>query len=159
MPYLIDGHNLIPKLPGMHLDMVDDELQLVELLQDFCRRNRKQVDVYFDNAPAGGLKVQKYGAVTAYFTRAGIPADEAIRARLGRLGREARNWSVVSSDRAVQAYARSAKAQIISSESFANMLSQPSEDSYDEPAEGDDPSLSAEEVEDWLRLFGGGEQE
>lgn len=159
MPYLIDGHNLIPKLPGMHLDMVDDELQLVELLQDFCRRNRKQVDVYFDNAPAGGLKVQKYGAVTAYFTRAGIPADEAIRARLGRLGREARNWSVVSSDRAVQAYARSAKAQIISSESFANMLYQPSEDSYDEPAEGDDPELSAEEVEDWLRLFGGGKQE
>ena len=121
MPYIIDGHNLIPKLPGMHLDMVDDEMQLVELLQDFCRQRRKQVDVYFDNAPAGGLKVQKYGAVTAHFTRSGIPADEAIRARLGRLGRESRNWTVVSSDRAVQAYARSAKAQIISSEIFANM--------------------------------------
>jgi predicted RNA-binding protein with PIN domain len=159
MPYIIDGHNLIPKLPGMHLDMVDDEMQLVELLQDFCRQSRKQVDVYFDNATAGGLKVQKFGAVTAHFTRAGIPADEAIRARLGRLGREARNWTVVSSDRAVQSYARSAKAQIFSSESFAKMLSSSSEDTLAEPVEGGEPSLSADEVEDWLRLFGGEEQE
>jgi predicted RNA-binding protein with PIN domain len=159
MPYLIDGHNLIPKLPGIHLDMVDDELQLVELLQDFCRQHRKKVDVYFDNAPAGGLKVQKFGAVTAHFTRAGIPADEAIRARLGRLGREARNWTVVSSDQAVQSYARSAKAQIISSESFANMLSSSSEDSLAKPVEGESPALSADELEEWLRLFGGDEQE
>ena len=158
MAYLIDGHNLIPKLPGMDLGMVDDEMQLVETLQDFCRRRSKQVDVYFDNAQAGGLKVQKFGAVTAHFTRAGIPADEAIRAHLGRLGREARNWSVVSSDRAVQGYARSARALVISSESFADMLSLSTENSHDEPAESDDPSLSSDEIEDWLRLFGDEDQ-
>jgi hypothetical protein len=43
MPYLIDGHNLIPKIPGMNLGDVDDETQLIEMLQEFCRRRRKQV--------------------------------------------------------------------------------------------------------------------
>ena len=36
MPYLIDGHNLIPKL-GLRLDSVDDEMELVAILQEFCR--------------------------------------------------------------------------------------------------------------------------
>lgn len=159
MPYIIDGHNLIPKLPGMNLGMVDDELLLVEMLQDFCRRRNKQVDVYFDNAPAGGLKVQKYGAVTAFFTRAGLPADQAIHARLRRLGREARNWSVVSSDRAVQGYARSVKATVISSESFAEILAESMVEYGDEPAENEEPSLTPSEIDDWLSLFGDERQE
>ena len=37
MPYLIDGHNLIPKVAGLSLKAVDDEMQLIELLQEFCR--------------------------------------------------------------------------------------------------------------------------
>ena len=31
MPYLIDGHNLIPKM-GLKLADLDDEMQLIELL-------------------------------------------------------------------------------------------------------------------------------
>ena len=37
MPYLIDGHNLIPKVRGLSLQSMDDEMELVELLQEFCR--------------------------------------------------------------------------------------------------------------------------
>ena len=37
MPYLIDGHNLIPK-SGIRLEAVDDELELIAALQDFARR-------------------------------------------------------------------------------------------------------------------------
>jgi hypothetical protein len=34
MPYIVDGHNLIPKVPGLNLQDMEDELQLVELLQE-----------------------------------------------------------------------------------------------------------------------------
>ncbi len=52
MPYLIDGHNLIPKL-GLRLDSPDDEMELAAILQEFARLNRREVEVYFDGAPAG----------------------------------------------------------------------------------------------------------
>ena len=42
MGYLIDGHNLIPKIPGMSLRMEDDEQELIQLLQDFSRYKRKE---------------------------------------------------------------------------------------------------------------------
>ncbi|MBL0344247.1 hypothetical protein [Candidatus Villigracilis affinis] len=50
MPYLIDGHNLIPKV-GLRLDSPNDELELARLLQDFARIKRQPVEVYFDGAP------------------------------------------------------------------------------------------------------------
>ncbi len=34
MPYLIDGHNLIPKV-GLRLDSMDDEMDLLAHLQEF----------------------------------------------------------------------------------------------------------------------------
>lgn len=40
MPYLIDGHNLIPKL-GLRLDSMDDEMELVAILQEYARLERK----------------------------------------------------------------------------------------------------------------------
>src|SRR5512141_2224967 len=118
MPYIIDGHNLIPKIPGLALDAVDDEAQLIVLLQDYCRLARKEAEVFFDNAPAGQPRARNFGLVIARFVRQGTTADQAIRRRLGRLEREARNWTVVSSDLEVQAAARSARAHFISSEAF-----------------------------------------
>ena len=102
MPFLIDGHNLIPKIPGLNLQALDDEEQLIKLLQEYCRRQRKQVEVFFDNAPPGGVRARNFGLVIARFVRQGSTADQAIRERLTRLGRLARNWTVVSSDLAVQ---------------------------------------------------------
>ena len=64
MPYLIDGHNLIPKL-GLRLDSVNDEMELISILQEYCRLERKQVELYFDGAPTS--HTQKLGAVTAHF--------------------------------------------------------------------------------------------
>ncbi len=88
MPYLIDGHNLIPKVKGLSLDEVDDEMGLVEMLQEFCQQQRKQAEVFFDNAAPGGVKVRKFGRVLARFVYRGITADQAISTRLGRLGGE-----------------------------------------------------------------------
>jgi hypothetical protein len=153
MPYLIDGHNLIPKIPGLALDEIDDELHLVELLQDFCRRTQKRVEVYFDNAPPGQPPARSFGNVLARFVRQGNSADRAIRNRLARLGREARNWIVVSSDHEVQAAGRAARAAVISSEDFASLLQgKPATGTGGQGARPD--GLAPEEIDDWMDFFG-----
>jgi hypothetical protein len=78
-------------------------------------------------------------------------ADEAIRQRLKKLGKAARNWNVVSSDHRVQAEARSAAAKVISSDEFAATV-------IDTLRSGPPPSvkqgaMSERELEEWLRLF------
>jgi predicted RNA-binding protein with PIN domain len=158
MPLLIDGHNLIPKIPGLNLQDLDDEMQLVELLQQYCLRTHKKVEVFFDNAPPGHAGARRFASVTARFVRAGQTADQAIRRKLMRLGREARNWTVVSSDHEVQAAARAARANIISAERFASLLSDLLREA---PGEVETPerSLSAEELDGWLKLFGAGEED
>ena len=158
MPYIIDGHNLIPKIPGMSLQDIDDEIQLVNLLQEFCRIRRKQVEVYFDNAPPGSPGARNFGRVVARFVRQGGTADQAIQMKLKRLGGEARNWTVVSSDGEVQINARAARAKILSTEVFAQQLLEAlgdTADSYLEP----ESDLSPEEVEDWMQIFGIDEDE
>lgn len=153
MPYLIDGHNLIPKISGLSLEAVDDEMQLVERLQEFCRLRGKQAEVYFDKAPPGQPKKRRFGAVTAHFVRVGQTADDAIRARLIGLGREARNWTVVSSDRMIQAAAREAQAETLSAEIFAAQIEQALKGTAAVQDRRSDVKLSAEEVDDWLELF------
>ena len=149
MPYLIDGHNLIPKL-GLRLDSMDDEMELIAILQEYCRIERKQVEVYFDGAPTQQAGTRKHGSVTAHFVPLKSTADNAIRNRLKTMGKSARNWSVVSSDHRVQLEAREARAEIISSDVFANTLKQARNSA---PKPTDNRKLSSQEVDDWLKLF------
>lgn len=153
MPYLIDGHNLIPNIPGIDLKEVDDELQLVKMLQDFSQQIGKRTEVFFDNAPPGGAPSRKFGHVTAHFIRRGGTADQAILRRLQRIGRDAKNWTVVSSDREVQSHARAHHARVIGSEDFAHQLTKIVDGNSKQPISENDPKLSEAEVADWLRLF------
>ncbi len=152
MPYLIDGHNLIPKIPGLSLQALDDEMQLVTLLQQYCQRTSRRVEIYFDNAPAGHAGTRAFGTVKAHFVPRGRTADDAIRLRLERLGRAARNWHVVSSDRQVQAEARALGAARVGADQFARELVEvlARTDSAPQP----EPELSEQELQDWLTLFG-----
>ncbi|MEN6393008.1 MAG: hypothetical protein ABFD53_04300, partial [Anaerolineaceae bacterium] len=95
MPYLIDGHNLIPKIPNLSLESLDDEIDLVIMLQEFCQRRQKQVEVFFDNAPPGQPRTRNFGNVIARFVAPPLSADQAIHNKLIRLGASARNWTVV----------------------------------------------------------------
>jgi len=153
MPYIIDGHNLIPKVPGLNLEDLDDEQQLVNLLQDFCRVKQKKVEVFFDNAPAGGSGARTFGCVVARFIRQGRTADQAILEKLRRLEGEARNWTVVSSDREVRNSARSVRAKSMRVEEFAQELTALAADRSQQIQELD-KDLSTQEVDEWLELFG-----
>jgi uncharacterized protein len=152
MAYLIDGHNLIPKVAGLSLQAVDDEKQLIEILQVFSRLQRRKVDVFFDKAAPGQVKMQRYGMITAHFVHQGSTADDAISAHLRKLNRNAPNWTVISSDRQVQAEAHAAGAKVISSEQFAAQL----HNILDQQVETDssEATLGKTELEEWLRLFG-----
>ncbi len=150
MPYLVDGHNLIPKL-GLRLDSPDDEMQLLGILQEFARLSRREAHVYFDGAPAGQARTRRLGMVSAHFVRIGRTADDAIKAELRRLGRSARNWIVITSDRSVQTEARAAHAGVVSSEEFAQQLRRVRRNANGK--EGEKP-ITSEEVLEWLHLFG-----
>jgi hypothetical protein len=149
MPYIIDGHNLIPNL-GLSLRDIDDEEKLIALLQDYCRRNRIEAEIYFDNAPPGFSGARNHTPLIIHYVRAGLTADEAIAARLKRLGNEARNWVVVSSDRMVQASARRARSRVMTSEAFAERVLQ----SPEAHEETEKPNPEDIDLDEWLRLFG-----
>lgn len=152
MLYLIDGHNLIPFIKGLNLKQLDDEIQLLNKLQDFARENRAQIEVFFDGAPPGWSGQRKYGGITAHYVARGKTADEAIRQRLDRLPAGS-GVAVVSSDRQVQAEARNHRAEIIPSGVFAEKI--PVREPKARPRKPKDAiELDADEVDEWLRLFG-----
>ncbi|MDY6872616.1 MAG: NYN domain-containing protein [Chloroflexota bacterium] len=151
MLILIDGHNLIPHMPGLSLTDMDDESELIPFLQEYCRVRRRTVEVYFDRAPVGKAGQRQMGQVKAVFVRANITADEAIMARLAKLGKKARNVLVVSSDRQVQQAARAAHAKVVPSDDFAAELV-----ALKEERPSLDPRnrlLSELELSEWEALF------
>jgi predicted RNA-binding protein with PIN domain len=150
MPYLIDGHNLIPKL-GLRLESVDDEAELIARLQEFCRLRRAQVEVFFDGAPPGQAATRQAGMLTVHFVRQESSADAAIENRLARLGKAARNWTVVSSDGRIQRAARSFHAGALSSEEFTAELSRVQ--AMGATMLKQTAALDADEVEEWLDFF------
>lgn len=151
MVILIDGHNLIPQVPGIDLTDPDDEVELVRVLQQYCRLRRKSVEVYFDRAPIGQAGERQMGQVRAIFVRDGITADEVIMTRLRNLGKRARNAVVISSDGQVQQAARAAHAEVVSSVAFAREL----ESLMEEEPEVDPRNrlLSDDELIEWEAMF------
>lgn len=152
MPYLIDGHNLIPKI-GLRLSEPDDEIELAYMLQEFARLKRQPVEVYFDGAPPASARTGKVGSVITHFISRSTSADAAMRARLKNMGKSAKNWVVVSSDREVQSAARINDAKFISSEEFVKLLREALQTANKKNRE--EKSISAKEVDEWLKLFEG----
>ena len=150
MPYLVDGHNLIPKV-GLHLNSPDDEMELVAILKEFARLKRQQVEVYFDGAPIGQAGTRKLGTVRAHFVPLGQTADSAIRSRLKKMEKDAKNWIIVSSDHEVQSAARVVRAQVVTSDEFVKMLRAATNSAP--KANTENKKLSAQEVDEWLKLF------
>jgi predicted RNA-binding protein with PIN domain len=149
MPLLIDGHNLIAKLPGISLDDPHDEAKLVERLRSYRARTGKRIVVVFDSGVLAGWSADlSGGGITVIFAAPGRPADWIIVERIRR-ARNPRGLVVVSSDREVTTVAEARGAQVMSAESFAAMLNAP-------PVVEDqaDVKLSPAEVEEWLHIFG-----
>ena len=153
MNYIIDGHNLIAKIPGLNLGMVNDEERLIWLLNRFGEHNRGKLEVYFDRAASGQDEKRNYGRVQAHFVPVHRTADEAIKARLVTLGKSARNWVVVTSDRSVQAAAREVHAGVIKAEDFSRLFRPLRHACLSDALGSPDRPISQVEVERWLAIF------
>jgi predicted RNA-binding protein with PIN domain len=151
--YIIDGHNLIAKIPGLSLNMPDDEQRLIELLNRYGEGSRHKLEVYFDGAPPGLAGVRNFGRVRAHFVPASQSADEAIRRRLVQLGRSAVNWVLVTSDRVVQSAAREAHAKVLRAEDFSHLVQTTLQARLAKEFDASDRPLSEDEVSEWLAIF------
>lgn len=149
MPFLIDGHNLIGRTPGLSLADPDDEAELVRRIQQYCRRHRRRATVVFDSGIVGGRSEGlSTPEVEVVFAPAGRRADDVIRERL-RKARDPAGWIVVSSDQEIQRMARQAGARVVSSEEFAAEMRAP----LSAPQEKRAPHMSEDEIQEWLDLF------
>ena len=153
MPYMIDGHNLIGKLPDLTLDDPNDEALLVQKLAGFAARTGKQCLVVFDHGLPGGTSRMSTRAVQVVFASARSTADRVMMERIKKIP-DPMNWSVVSSDNDVLGIARHFRMKTLLSEEFASLLVAPPPKVVD-AGEAADVSLSADEVNEWLNLFGG----
>ena len=151
MPFIIDGHNLIAALPDLDLSDLNDEMKLVEMLQGFCSRTQRRVTVYFDRGAPGGEPTIKSGRVEVRFVRLPRTADDAIRAHLLKLDKEASNWTIVSSDREVRSAARRAGASVLHSDAFVQMI--PASVITSGQSEKPLDALSDIGLDEWERLF------
>ena len=150
MPLLIDGHNLIGRLPDLRLDDPEDEAKLVARLRTYCARTGKPVTVVFDQGlPGGRSRELAGGGVEVVFASAGRTADGILRERIRRT-RDPRALTVVTSDRRIMAAAQNRGVQVMRAEEFAARLGAPQAAPVDQ-----DVQLSAEEVEEWLKVFKG----
>ncbi len=153
MSYIIDGHNLIPKIAGMSLSEMDDEARLIQLLVSYCKKKKSRVLVFFDRAAPGHQGIKKYGAVTAYFVSENLKADDAIHRYLLSHHRETCNFTVVSSDHQVQRDACALKARVLSAEMFAKQLRDLLDQKVESSKDLQNELLSPDEVAEWENLF------
>ncbi len=156
MPYLIDGHNLIGAMADISLADPQDEERLLRRLAAYFHRAGTRAHVYFDRRAPGARKTFRHGPLEVHFVASPRTADQAIARHLQRLGREAGNWTVVSTDHAVRAAARKAGARLLTSQAFASRLSQSAATAGMEKPPA---PASSEELDRWMRLFKTREEE
>ncbi|MFW6135571.1 MAG: NYN domain-containing protein [Chloroflexota bacterium] len=151
MPVLIDGHNLIGRVPDIRLEDPDDEARLVSRLQAYAGRTGKRVTVVFDQGMPGGRSENLSGGrVEVVFAPTGRNADRVLIERIRR-SPNPQGLIVVTSDREVIAVAEKRGARVVHSEEFAGELEGQPTASGGAKEKG---HLSADEVEAWLTLFG-----
>ncbi len=147
MPFIIDGHNLIPHIRSLSLTQLDDELALLELLDGYFKGERKKAVVFFDRAAPGGEQNIKRGFVSAHFTRPPLNADKAIGNAVRGQGKSAANYTVITSDMEVSDSARRMGARVLSSAEFAQKLSMGGKRKISGKHE------PAVDVDYWLKVF------
>ena len=153
MPYLIDGHNLIGRLPDVDLNDPNDEALLVQQLTGFVARTRKNCLVVFDAGLPGGQSRLSTQGVKVVFASHLSSADQVIIQRIGKMTNPTA-WTVVSSDNRVLDAAARRKMKTLRSAEFAELLRRPTPPGQPGVDIAADVHLSDDEVDAWLRLFG-----
>jgi len=158
MNYLIDGHNLIARTPGLSLSDPDDEAKLAQMLKRWTLADpRRKVTVIFDGGlPGGPSRHLSSSTMKAVFAPENTTADALLIRRIEQI-KNPNEFIVVSSDAAVASAAQRKRVPVQRAEAFAvAMLEDRTFTGKDRQAapERPDPSLSPAELQEWLALFG-----
>ncbi len=122
---IIDGYNLIRQSPELsRLDRHDLQTgreALLDLLASYKRIKAHKITVVFDGTGAPGFSTNRdrVKGIAVIFSRHGETADSVIKKMASR---EREGALVVSSDRAVTAFAQSRGSAIINSPAFEQKL-------------------------------------
>jgi len=146
MPLIIDGNNLLHRLPREARSRGEVRRQVLETV----RRQNLMVTLVFDGPPpTGSPEIEHLGRVTVRYS-GGAVADEVI---LGLLpaGR-AVDWVVVTDDRQLRERARQKGARVRSLAEWSGRKQAPKRRSRHEP------KLSSNEISDWEGYFSEGKK-
>src|SRR5690606_7609233 len=156
MHFVIDGHNLIAKMPGISLSDPDDEAQLILRLRRWVAANpKRRVTVYFDGGLPGGRAPHLSATrLEVVFASSGQPADDLLLRHLRRI-KNPPEYTLVTSDRKIVAAAEKRRVTVLLSEDFAPELAEDATAAPPPPREVvEKPLLSEAEVAAWMELFG-----
>lgn len=161
MIYLIDGHNLIGKMPDISLADADDEEKLLNHLYNWAAGSRqRRLHIIFDAGKFSGQASSKSeGNLRVEFVKHGRTADS----RLIQIIKEAKNPKehiLVTSDREIIFVARQRRMTQMSSAAFVRQMIEDKKSDMlaaREPVRKQEiinkPQLSEDQVENWLKLF------
>jgi predicted RNA-binding protein with PIN domain len=159
MHYLIDGHNLIAKLPDISLEDPYDEAKLVLQLRSWIAAGRnRRITVIFDGGlPGGEWRQLSNGRLKAIFASENSTADALLRKRVYQV-KDSGAYTLVSSDREVLSAAKSRRMRYMTAEQFAQSMAKfkkrhqikKTETVADSELE---QNLTNEEVAEWLQMF------
>jgi len=145
--YIIDGNNLIGKIPKIwNLQKKDKQasrVKLVSFLQQYSNRKNIKISLHFDGFPGDAIPS---GKIKIKYSNNQI-ADIKIKEEID-LSRNPKVVAVVSSDNSIAGYAKVNSCTIIKSENFAKKLNQQSNTVAEEEII---KSISNDEIK---RLFG-----
>jgi len=145
MPILVDGNNLLHRLPRGSRSRVE----VRRLILEAVRNERMAVVVVFDGPPpAGSPQEESLGSATIVYSGAAV-ADDVIIGRLPR-GAGARQWVVVTDDRGLTNRARQRGAEIRPLAEWQRKRATKSKRVARES------KLSSHEVQEWEQFFASG---
>lgn len=159
MSYLIDGNNLIGRLPEIDPEAPDARMQLLRWLAAFRNRpgqKARRLTVVFDGAPEPNFPDGSvFQGVHIIYSLPNSTADARIKQKVEQ-HKDRRGLTVVTSDRELYNYVRACGAQAITCEQFVERLwtAVASSDSD----EKEEVHLDAQEIDQWMRYFGIEEQ-
>jgi predicted RNA-binding protein with PIN domain len=153
LPYLIDGNNLLGSWGGPR-GADDRREEVVRRLAAFCRARNVRATVVFDGHPLRReMAAQELGPLTLRVPPPGEDADTVIRELVERAARPS-EIVVVTSDKALFSYVKTLGASVLRAHEW-NALERQLAARTDR--DGDEKPEREDDVEGWLRKFGGSE--
>jgi len=146
--YIIDGNNLIGKLPSLMILQKKDKQRsrekLAFMIDNYFNQKKAKVFLHFDGHPKESIRINN--ACIVYSKN--LIADEMIKNQIGK-SKNPRNIIVITSDNNLTEYARVCSSTVIKCEEFSKDILH--------PKDSDEEKKRIEEmnnIEEFKKLFG-----